>query len=60
MAVSHGDAARLPRRVVWVQDLETSRWVLVGLTDDGRIEDPRDYEEVSVSQPCFCNRVFNY
>ena len=36
-----------PKRVVWVQDEISGKWMLVGLSDKGEVQDPADYEDVS-------------
>lgn len=36
-----------PERLVWVQEEVTGKWVLVGLSADGEVQDPADYEDVS-------------
>lgn len=40
-----------PKRVIWMQEEDTLKWVLVGLSSDGEIQDPKDYEDVSVPLP---------
>jgi len=40
-----------PKRVVWVQEEDTGKWVLVGLSTDGEVQDPKNYEDVRVPLP---------
>ena len=41
-----------PKRVVWVQDEISGKWMLVGLSDKGEVQDPADYEDVSLFSMC--------
>ena len=49
MSPSNFDLTIYPKRVVWVQDEDTGKWVLVGLSADGEVQDPKDYEDVSMN-----------
>lgn len=40
-----------PERLVWVQEEVTGKWVLVGLSADGEVQDPADYEDVQAPLP---------
>ena len=50
-----------PKRVIWMQEEETLKWILVGLSADGEVQDPRDYEDVSslLSLLYFARHIYN-
>ena len=53
MAHSNNAANVYPKRVIWMQEEDTLKWVLVGLTDDGEVQDPSDYEDVSLQESAY-------
>mmetsp|Transcript_33382 Transcript_33382/g.58584 ORF Transcript_33382/g.58584 Transcript_33382/m.58584 type:complete len:733 (+) Transcript_33382:458-2656(+) len=40
-----------PKRVIWMQEEETLKWILVGLSAEGEVQDPSDYEDVHTPLP---------
>lgn len=49
-----------PKRVIWMQEEDTLKWVLVGLSSDGEVQDPRDYEDVSYRDMLFDSTIQLY